>query len=200
MLTLYRPGSGWLHRMPVGPKFLLLFGVVLGVSFLPPLWWAAGAALATSFIAYAVAGLQGGIREYGRQLVSLRWVAVLTAVSQLIFLGPEPAVANTARVVAVVAIAALLVLTTPLSALLDAVERALRPLDRLRVDSERIALLLVVTISSLPALIRLAGEVREAQRARGSRAGPRTFVVPFLIVALKHADELGDSLTARGVR
>jgi energy-coupling factor transporter transmembrane protein EcfT len=29
---------------------------------------------------------------------------------------------------------------------------------------------------------------------------PVTFVVPFLVVSLKHADELGEALTARGVR
>jgi len=41
---------------------------------------------------------------------------------------------------------------------------------------------------------------RDAQRARSARAGLRAFAVPFLVVAFKHADELGDALTARGVR
>ena len=52
----------------------------------------------------------------------------------------------------------------------------------------------------MPVLARLAAGVREAQRARGARAGIVTFVVPFLVVSLKHADELGEALTARGVR
>jgi biotin transport system permease protein len=86
------------------------------------------------------------------------------------------------------------------SALLDTVERGLRPLTRFGVDPQRVALLLTVTLSTIPVLARLAGEVRDAQRARGARASLRFFVVPFLVVALKHADELGDALTARGVR
>ncbi|GAA3689933.1 CbiQ family ECF transporter T component [Arthrobacter ginkgonis] len=203
MLTLYRPGNGWLHRMPAGPKLLLILSVVLAVSLLPSHWWSAAVATAAGILGYAVSGLGAGlsgIRELGRQVFAVRWVIVITAVSQLIFLGPEPAVANVARVTAAIVLAALLALTTRVTALLDAIERGLHPLERLGLDSHRIALLLTVTISTIPVLGRRASEVRDAQRARGARNDPRTFVVPFLIVALKHADELGDALTARGVR
>ena len=85
-------------------------------------------------------------------------------------------------------------------ALLDAIERGMGPLARIRIDPQRVALLLTVTLSTLPVLARLAHDVREAQRARGGRASLRLFAVPFLVVALKHADQLGDALTARGVR
>ena len=53
-----------------------------------------------------------GIRELGRQVVAVRWVIAITPVGQLIFLGPEPAVGNTARVTAAIVLAALLALTT----------------------------------------------------------------------------------------
>jgi biotin transport system permease protein len=49
-------------------------------------------------------------------------------------------------------------------------------------------------------LARLAHEVRQAQHARGGRPSLRYFATPFLVIALKHADALGDALTARGVR
>ena len=203
MLTLYKPGSGWLHRMPAGPKLLLVLSVVLGVSLLPSHWFSAGLAAAVGILGYAMSGLGPGLRgvkELGRQVYSIRWVIVVTVVSQLVFMGPEPAVANAARVTAAIVLAALLALTTRVTALLDAIEAGLRPLERLGLDPQRIALLLTVTISTIPVLGRRASEVRDAQWARGARNNPRTFVVPFLIVALKHADELGDALTARGVR
>jgi len=63
-----------------------------------------------------------------------------------------------------------------------------------------VALLLTVTLTTVPALARLAGEVRDAQHARGARGGLRHFAVPFIVLASKHAFELGDALTARGVR
>jgi biotin transport system permease protein len=198
VVTLYRPGDGLLHRMAAGPKTLLLLALVLTVSLLPSLWWTAAAAAGVCVLAYLVSGL--GIAELGRQVVAVRWVVVVTLAGQLIFLGTEAAVANTARVTGAIVLAALLVLTTRVTALLDAIERGMGPLARIRIDPQRVALLLTVTLSTLPVLARLAHDVREAQRARGGRASLRLFAVPFLVVALKHADQLGDALTARGVR
>lgn len=203
MLTLYRPGSGRLHRLPAGPKIVLVLVAVLAVSLLPSSWWGATVAAAAAVVAYAAADLRDGMlgmRELGRQIWAVRWVVVLIVVGQLVFLGPEPAVANAARITGALVIAALLVLTTRTTDLLDAVERGLGPLRRLGLDPQRAALLLAVTLNTVPVLARLAREVRDAQRARGARGGLRTFVVPFLVIALKHADQLGDSLTARGVR
>lgn len=203
MLSLYRPGGGLLHRMPAGPKLLLILAAVLAVSVLPSQWWGAAVAGGAVVVAYAVAGLHDGLfgmRELARQVVALRWLIVVTLGAQLLFLGPEPAVANTARVTAAVLLAGLLVLTTRVTELLDAVERGLRPLERLGLDSERAAVLLTVTLTTVPVVARLAGEVREAQRARGGRPGLRFFAVPFLILSLKHADQLGEALAARGVR
>lgn len=203
MLTLYRPGTGPLHRMPAGPKLLLVIAAVLAVSLLPSTWVAAAVAVVLPVLAYALAGLGDGMlgmRELARQLLAVRWVIVITLAGQLLFLGPESAVANTARVASAVVLAALLVLTTRVADLLDAVERGLRPLAALRIDPARTALLLTVTLSTVPVLARLARDVRDAQRARGARAGLRAFAVPFLVVAFKHADELGDAMTARGVR
>ena len=198
MLTLYRPGDGPLHRMPAGPKALVLLAIVLGVSLLPSVWWSAAAVAGVTVLAFAVSGL--GMRELGRQLVAVRWVVVITLAGQLLFLSAEAAVANTSRVLAAILLAGLLTLTTRVTDLLDAVERILAPFRRLGLDPQRVALLLTVTLTTLPVLARLAAGVREAQRARGARAGIVTFVVPFLVVSLKHADELGEALTARGVR
>lgn len=203
MLTLYRPGDGPLHRMPAGRKTLLVVALVLAVSLLPSTWWGAAVAASVAVSAYALAGLADGalgMRELGRQVLALRWILAITIVSQLVFLGPEPAVANTARVAGAVVVSALLVLTTRVTALLDALEQGLRPLERIRLDPQRMALVLTVTLNTIPVLARLAREVRDAQRARGAGRSLRTFAVPLIVLASKHAFELGDALTARGVR
>lgn len=197
MLTLYRPGSGWMHRAPAGPKALVLLLVVLGVSLPPSTYAAAGVAAGLTVAGYLGSGL--GLRVLAGQILAVRWVIAVTLVSQLIFLGFEPAIVNTSRVLAALLLAGLLVLTTRVTDLLDAFERALAPLARLGVDPRRVSLLLTVAINTVPVLARLATGVREAQRARGARGGVVTFVVPFLVVSLKHADELGEALTARGV-
>ena len=45
----------------------------------------------------------------------------------------------------------------------------------------------------------LAARVREAQRARGVERSVRAFAVPLVVSALRHADALGEALSARGL-
>ncbi|SDO28061.1 biotin transport system permease protein [Microbacterium sp. ru370.1] len=198
MLSLYRPGDGPLHRMPAGPSMLLVAIIALGVAALPSVAWTAAVCAGVVTVAYAASGLQ--MRELGRQLRGLRWILAITAIGQLVFLGPEPALANTARVAAALLVATLLPLTTRVDDVLDALERALRPLRRVGMDAERAALLLAVTITTVPVLARLAAEVREAQRARGVRPSLLRGALSLLIAALRHADALGEGLAARGIR
>ncbi|MFJ6679921.1 energy-coupling factor transporter transmembrane component T family protein [Microbacterium sp. NPDC091382] len=197
MLTLYRPGTGPWHRMPAGPKTLVLLLLVLGVSLLPSTWPAAVVAAGACIVCYLVPGV--GPAQLARQVWTLRWLIAVAFGIPCIFLGVEAATVGTVRIVAAVSLAGLLALTTPVAALLDTAERALVPLRVFGVDAGRVALLLVVALGTVPTLARLAREVRDAQRARGAR-GIRVFVVPFLVLALRHADDLGDALTARGVR
>ncbi|RFA18152.1 energy-coupling factor transporter transmembrane component T family protein [Subtercola boreus] len=197
MLTLYRPGTGWLHRAPAGPKALALLVIVLAVSLMPSTWLAAAVGAGVAVACYLVPRI--GLAELGRQIVAVRWIIVVTFGFQVIFLPLESATANTVRVVAAIVIAALLVLTTRVGDLLDAFELGLGGFRRFGLDPARVALVLAVAITTVPVLARIAVGVRESQRARGARAGIRSFVIPFLVVSLKHADDLGDALTARGV-
>lgn len=203
MLSLYRPGDGILHRAPAGPKLVGAIAVVLAMSLLPTTPWAAATAASACVLAYASAGLHDGMRgmrRLGGALWALRYVVVLMALGQVLLMGVEPAVVNTVRVTAAVIVAGLVTLTTRVTDMLDAIERGLAPLWMLHIDPARVALALTITLSTLPQLAGLARSVREAQRARGVRAGLRTFAVPFLVLSLAHADELGDALAARGVR
>ncbi|EDY45720.1 energy-coupling factor transporter transmembrane component T family protein [Streptomyces sp. SPB074] len=198
MITLYRPGTGWLHRLPAGPKACGTLVVVLVLSLLPTAWWTAALAVSVTVLGYVASGL--GLRELSRQVLLVRWIIAVTVIAQLVFLDVEAALSNTSRMMAAILFAALLVLSTRAADLLDAFERGLRPFGRLGIDPARIALMLAVAINTIPVLARLALSVRDAQRARGGGSSLFAFVVPFLVVALKYADELGDALTARGVR
>ncbi|MCI9859674.1 energy-coupling factor transporter transmembrane component T [Microbacterium proteolyticum] len=202
MLRTYRAGEGWLHRMPAGPKLVAVSLAAVALAALPSTWAAVPVAVGVPVALYAAAGMGpvGGLRELARQAWALRWVVVITAAGQLLFLGPESATANTARVVAAVVVAGLLSLTTPVPAMLDALERGLRPLRRIGVDAERAALLLTISLTTIPVLARSAAEVRDAQRARGLRPSLARGALPLLILALRHADDLGDALAARGIR
>jgi len=202
VLSLFRSGDGWLHRMPAGRKIALLALAAIAVAALPSSWLACGIGLVVAMVGYATVGwgVRAGLAELARQVWGLRWLLAFTAVVQAVFAGVEPAAATTVRIAVSLAVAALLPLTTPAAAVLEALERILAPLSWMGMDAARAALLLSVALTTIPVLARLAAEVREAQRARGVRPAISRGMLPFLVLTLRHADQLGEALAARGVR
>lgn len=197
MISLYRPGRSILHRMPSGLKLALLTTSALLLSLYGQGWWVLATAALLTVMGFLLTGF--GVGELWRQLLSLRWLVVIMVIPQLIFLGLEPALINTSRVSLVVLLAALVTLTSPMSALLDVIERLLSPFARFGVSPTKISLLLSLTITTIPVIASLFGQIREAMIARG---GPRMsfrMVLPLLVVSLQHGDQLSDALRARGV-
>ncbi len=195
-LGLYVPGSSPVHRVPAGAKLVAL--VVVGVvSVLLDRPWQVGVALLLVLTTYAVAGL--GPRAVLGQLRPLVWIGAFTAGFHLVVNGWERAVVVVGALAVLVLLAALVTLTTRTTDLVDAVVAGCRPLRVLRVDPERIGLMIALGIRCVPVVIGLAEEVRDAQRARGLTASPRAFAVPLIVRSLRHADSLGEALMARGL-
>lgn len=197
MIPLHRPGTSPVHRAPAGVKIALLALVAIGISVAPWPVWAVSAGAVVAVAAYAVAGL--GLRGLVEQVLAARWVVVLLLVTQLVFLPLETALVGTGRVLVVLLLAALVTLTTPVARMLDAVERALGPFRRFGVDPLRVGLVLALAIGVVPVLQGFVAQLGEARRARGVRVPVFRLVVPLLVLALKHADELGDAMVARGL-
>lgn len=197
MIALYRNGTSPLHRMPAGVKMLalMLFALALGVGMNG--LWSLAAASAAVVLCYLLAGF--GLGELGRQLVAVRWLVLVMVVMQSLFLTATEATVNTGRVVLVVVLAALVTLTTRTGDMLDAVERLLAPLRRFGVNPAKVGLLLSLTITTIPVVAGFATGIRDAQRARGVPPRPTRLAVPLLVASLRHADDLADSLAARGV-
>ncbi|NUR06970.1 MAG: energy-coupling factor transporter transmembrane protein EcfT [Nocardioidaceae bacterium] len=195
-LGLYRPGTSWLHRVPAGAK---LGGLVLaGIgSVLLDEPWQVAVALAVAGMLYLSAGLP--LAAAGRQLRPLLWIGLVTAGFHLVVTGWQRAVVVVGVIAVLVLLAALVTLTTRTTDLVGAVVRAAGPLRVLRVDPERLGLMIALAIRCVPVVVGLAEEVRDAQRARGLTASPRAFAVPLLVRSLRHADALGEALAARGV-
>jgi biotin transport system permease protein len=196
VLGLYRPGRSLLHRAPAWSKLLLLL-VAGAASLLLDRPWHVAAALAAVVAAYGVAGVPP--RVMLRQARPLLWILAAVALFHVLASGWERAVVVVGVLLALVLLAALVTLTTRTSDLVDVLVAWLRPLRVLGIDPERIGLLLALSIRSVPVVVGLAQEVRDAQRARGLGASPTAYAVPLVIRSLRHADELGEALAARGV-
>jgi biotin transport system permease protein len=194
-LGIYRPGRSPVHRLAAEAKLAALVAAGVGSVFLDQPGQVA-VALGVVALGYAVAHLPP--RVLLQQARPLLWVLLLVGAFHVFVNGWERAVVVTGVILALVLLAGLVTLTTRTSDLIDALVRALAPLRRLGVDPQRIGLLLALGIRSVFVVAHIAEEVRDAQRARGLTASPRAYAVPLIIRSLRHADELGEALVARG--
>jgi biotin transport system permease protein len=194
MIGLYRAGTSPLHRCPAGVKLaglLVVAPALLILRSVPAVL--IGAAVVVALYATA----RFGPRVLWEQVRPLRWFVVVLAPVQWWLLGPVGAFITIGTLVVAVAAAGVVTLTTRTEDLLDVIERTLRPLPR--VDAERIALVLILTIRAIPVLAQFASEVQQARRARGLERSVRAFAVPLVLRTIGHADRLGDALIARGI-
>ncbi|SDF07086.1 energy-coupling factor transporter transmembrane component T family protein [Pseudonocardia oroxyli] len=195
-LGLYAPGTSPLHRAPAGPKLLVLLVVVTLVVVRSDVGWLAGACGLVA-VGYAVARPPWArVWQVARLLLVL---AVFVGGLQLWLVGPQAAAVTVLSLVAALAAASLFTLTTRIDAVVAAVERGLGPLRRFGVRPERLGLLVGLTVQAVGTLAAIAASVREAAVARGAGRSPTAFAVPFVVRTLRHADELGEALAARGV-
>ena len=192
----YSPGTSVLHRWRAGWKLaglgVLLIALVVAAS-VP----AVGVGAAVAALGYAVAGV--GWRVALGQVWPLRWFAVVLVAVQWWLSGPQTAAVTVGSLVVAVALAGLVTVTTRVSEMLDVFARLARPLARLGVDPDRVALVLALAVRAVPVVSGLAGEVREAHRARGLPLDPRTVAVPLVVRTLREADAVGEALAARGL-
>lgn len=197
MTTLYVPGGSPMHRLAAGWKLLGLFAIALALSLMTPSWWVVGLSVAVPAACYAVSGLAW--RHVRRDLRQMVLLVVFMAAVQLLFMDPLVAVSNTMRVVAVVLLAQVLTRTTRVQAMIDVVQTALGPLRPLGVSPEKIGLAMALALTSIGQISAIIAQVRDAQRTRGVRLAPWSWLVPVLVLTLRHADDVGDALDARGV-
>lgn len=196
MLGAYHPGRSVLHRATAGTKLLglLVAGVVVVAT--------PGPLAGLGFLAVAVATLMAtgaGWRVLLRTLRGLLLVLVAIAAYQAWQNSWERAVETVADLVALVLLATVITVTTPVDEMLDTITRALRPLRRVGVRPEPVALAFSLVLRAIPTTLDLANQTRDAAVARGLERSPRARLVPLVLRVVAHARATGDALHARGV-
>jgi len=103
---------------------------------------------------------------------------------------------------------AVLTLTTTPSDLVQGLEHLLGPLEKLRVPTREIALMVSMAMRFVPTILEEFDRIRTAQRARGADMGTgrldrriktaAALVIPLLLSAFRRADELAEAMEARG--
>ena len=196
LLGLYRPGTTWLHRMPASAKLLgLLVASFVVVVAHGPISGVVALAMAIGLAAWSGAGLRLLFRSMRILVVLAAVLAAYTAWQR----GWERAVEVSTDLLALVLLATVMTVTSPIDEVLDTITRALGPWRRFGLDPERVALAFALMIRAVPTTLDLARQTGDAARARGLERDPRARLVPLVIRSVAHARATGEALDARGI-
>lgn len=195
LLGIHVPGTTVWHRMGVGWKYLVFLALTIPAVFGGPL-------VALSLLAVTLA-----LVATTRAPLRLAWgmpamlVTLFAFVAGYHVLSGNPAMAAKVVGTTLVALYAgrLILITTPMPVLIDALVAAVGPLRRFGANPERFGLAVAVLVRSIPYVIASFGEVRDAARARGLDRNPLASVTPVVIQAVAYARTTGDALMARGL-
>lgn len=195
-LGLYLNHGSPVHKLPTPAKLITAIAFLLLTGIFVSSWMGGAMAVGTVALAYAVAKVP--LKVAFRQLRGA--VIILALLSLLLWWRADGIQALTTFLALLAAIAAaiLLTLTTRVSDIMDTLTAAMRPFERFGLPVDTISLALSLTLRMIPLQVMAAAEVLEARKARGATGSILAFGVPVVIRTINRAKAMGDSLIARG--
>lgn len=194
-LATYLHRDSPVHRSPPGAKMLALVLAGTGLLLVHDLGVAL-AALAGTLALYGLARVPLAVLL--RQARPAFWIVLVVFLFQLYARDLAFAAATSLRFLALLLLASLVTLTTPASAMIETLTRSLSWLRWLGLHPAKVSLGLSLALRFIPVVAAIAGEVREAQKARGLDGSVLALAVPVMIRTLKMADEIAEAIDARG--
>ncbi len=205
-LGRYYPGTSFLHCLDPRTKLLgaLVYIVAVFLSSSP-----VACALVFLCLCLLIALSRVPLRFIVKGLGSMAAVLVFVCLLNVLLSkgGSWKAVLITLRMVELVFISNLVTLTTKPKALSDGLEKALGWLGIFKVPVHDLATTICIAMRFLPILATEAGQVIDAQRARGAELGKGNLLkraralipvlVPMFVSAFRKADELSVAMDSR---
>ncbi|BAC18663.1 cobalt transport protein [Corynebacterium efficiens YS-314] len=195
-LGVYVDTDSPVHRLPAIWKFPLLLVFIISGPLVARTPLVAVGLVVLVLVVYIIARIPA--RTAWNQWWPVLPVLLVLGVFQWWQRGLDLAVTTVAVIFSAVMAAMLLTLTTRLEALMDAVEKMLRPWARFGLPVETITLAISLTIRLIPLQLATVTEVLDARKARGAGFSVVAFGTPVLIRSIRRARNIGDALHARG--
>lgn len=193
----YVPGNSIVHRLSAGAKFLVLLVFIIATTVLAKTIPTASAALVTA--ALVLAATRVPAKNMWNQLWPPLPILIPLAAFQWWQKGFHEAAVVFLTVYACIIAAVVLTLTTPVAEMMDALEKAMAPLERFGFPAQNVSLAMSLTIRLLPLMFTTINEVLDARKARGAGTSMLAFGTPVIIRSLRRARAMGEALQARGV-
>lgn len=195
MISGYLSDETWLHRIPAGPKLIVL-AIAASIAFPIEDWRLLLAGLGVVLLLFASGG-RAAIRRIADIRSFLPLLAIVFALHALT--GNWIGGANTIlRLLTMILLANLLSMTTTMQQMMNALRPVLEVLRPLGVNPEKVALALSLVIRFVPVLGANWEARADAWRARTGRRPSWRLVGPFVVETLRMADQVAEALDARG--
>ena len=196
MLTLTSPVETWAHRWPAGVKLVLLcLWTAVLFQITDPLWLGM-AALALSAV---IASCGARFLTTALRLLWSVWPFVLIVGLWHLWLRDLSGGATILiRMVATIAAANLVTMTTRLSDMIAVITRLTGPLARIGLRPAVLALAIALMIRFIPVMLERMAQIGDAFRARSTGKAGWRILTPALLAALDDADRVAEALRARG--
>jgi biotin transport system permease protein len=196
MLTLTSPVETWAHPLPAGLKLATMAVVTTGLFALKtPLPLAA--ACAATLALYATGGRLFTLT--GLCLLYPLWPFLLIVGLWHLWTGDLAGGATVLlRLLAAVALANFVTMTTRLSDMIQVFQWLARPLAGFGLSPRRLALAVALTIRFIPVMLDRLSQISQSWSARSPRRPRWRVLVPATLAALDDADRAAEALRARG--
>ncbi|GAB4364559.1 MAG: energy-coupling factor transporter transmembrane protein EcfT [Elainellaceae cyanobacterium] len=191
---LYIPRQSPIHALSVQAKLLGLAVAGVAVVLLPSLSALAILLAIVSLLPFLAKLPLPTIFQQFRPLLPL---LLAIFVIQGWIEGWETAGVAVLRFAILILLATILMLTTRISDLVEAIEQALQPCRRFGINPAQVSFMIALAIRLVPVLMQQFHDIQEAQRARGLDRNWVALLVPLLVKTLHMADDLSNALDAR---
>jgi len=221
----YVPGISFIHRLDARVKiiFVMIYVVVLFMINSPVSY-----GIFTIFTIAAILASKVPVKFIMRGLKPMLFIIVFTALINLFMTpgevlwkspaifgfslkvtydGLKIAVLMILRLLFLMMGTSLLTLTTSPLMLTDGIENLLKPLDKIKVPSHEIAMMMTIAIRFIPTLTEETDKIMKAQMARGADFESGNLIkrakamlpllVPLFVSAFRRADELSVAMESR---
>ncbi len=197
MLALTIETRTWMHQLPAWVKLAGL--AAMTILFLPitdPILVAAF--LGGVSLLYASLG-RAAMQIALRQFRPILFIAGVIFLWHLLLGDAQAGLLISLRILALVALANAVTITTRLDDMIAVVTGLLAPLRRFGVSPEIFGLAVALAIRCIPVLLMKGDTLRMSWRARSPRRPGVQTLFPLVLVALDDADHMSEALRARGV-
>ncbi|MFZ5641716.1 MAG: energy-coupling factor transporter transmembrane component T family protein [Bacillota bacterium] len=219
----YIPGESFIHRVDPRAKMLCALLLIAAIMLIKTRGMFAGAAVLYGLLLVMTRVRPGYLL---RMLRPVLYLILFTAIINMLFIPGETvyslgilritreglaySITFGLRLLFIIVTTSIITLTTSPTALTDGLERLLRPLKRVGVPAQELAMMMSLALRFIPTLAEELDKIRKAQLSRGAdvmqgnllhRARLAvSLLVPLFVSAFRRADELSLAMEARGYR